>query len=232
MNDFEIKDDFRFMLPPGNASWELIWNLLYDIRLLKFVHHSQIKLLPRKYSKICSKEKMLKLVDLGYLRTYYDDVFVATDKAVDLLKFQGKDIKLLPDKIVGNGYVNEINNTEVFIQAMKLSDYFHLFFPRFPADNPYIIPDALLVLKKNGKYKLTFLEIEKGKPDWSDYLETKRENYLRLSNDIISFNYWTKKCQLLGWAKPDLRSFKFNVMFICSVKYDWEDYFIFQEALL
>lgn len=232
IND-DIKDEFRFLLPKGNASFELIWSMLYDIRLLKYVRQSDLKLINNEYTKICSKDKLKSLSELGYLRTVDDEIYIATNKVFPILKSSGRNIALLPKTIVGHGDINELNNTEVFIKAMKLPYFHHLFYPRFPVEKPYIIPDALLVLfdQVSNCYKLTFLEIEAGKANWDEYLENKHQNYLTLSSDIIVYNYWVNCCQLLNWTKPDINDFKFSIIIIGQIKKDWEDCFIFKENL-
>lgn len=230
--DYEaIKEQFRFLLPKNNASFELIWNMFWDIRLLKYVRQSDLKLINPDYTKICSKNKLLELCQQGYLRTVDEDIFVATDEVLDILKLAGKNISLLPRSIDGAGNINDINNTSVFIEAMNLPHYYHLFFPRFPLEKPYLIPDALLVLKDTDKYKLIFLEIEAGKSNWDTYLENKHQNYLRLASDIKAYNYWCNCCAKLGWTKPDINDFKFSVMIIGHIKKEWESCFIFKEVL-
>jgi hypothetical protein len=125
------------------------------------------------------------------------------------------------------GSINEINNTEVFLQATKQENFFTLLY----CDFGYIIPDSLMVQvdREAKRFKLTFLEIEAKKPDWSNYIENKRCNYLKLAKDIHFFNYWHKMCSLLDLPKPNIESLTFSVCFIGRIKKDFGKGFTFIE---
>lgn len=62
---------------------------------------------------------------------------------------------------------------------------------------------------KKKQYKLTFLEIEAHKPDWDNYIELKKSNYLKLAKDIQFFYYLEKMCPLLGLPEPKIEELKF-----------------------
>jgi hypothetical protein len=224
----ELKNELRDIIPlESGGSFKLLWDMLYHIRLLKYVRQSDIKLINSRYSKICSVKKLDRLVELGLLNNADKNIYTATDDVLPLLKEFGFNIKTLPKSINGSGGTNELNNTEVFIQALKLKDFKNLLYPAFD----YIRPDALLVRANDKGYKLEFLEIEASKAGWTDWLENKRINYLRLSRDRQVFAYWKAHCSYLGFPYPDINSFKFSVVFICSVKKDFGQGFIFKEKL-
>lgn len=118
------------------------------------------------------------------------------------------------------------------VQALKLPHYYALLYPRFPQEDPYIIPDALLVLLySDGSYHLNFLEIEAEKPNWEAHLLTKYEGYKRLAKDMAVYNYWKAYSGYLQLRCPTIEDFRFKVIIIGSVKKDWGKGFEFRSAL-
>jgi hypothetical protein len=233
METAELKNALREIIPLENGgSFKLLWDMLYHIRLLKYVRQSNLKAINPRYSKICSTKKLDRLVELGLLSNANKDVFTATDAAVALLRGLKYNTKTLPRTISGDGLTNELNNTEVFIQALKLPDYKALLYPVFAdQDKTYLRPDALLVRANDRKYKLEFLEIEASKSGWNDWLENKRINYLKLAKDRQAYAYWKAQCSYLEMPFPDIKDFTFSVIFICKLKNDFGQGFNFQEKL-
>ena len=228
-----VKEKVKDKIALGmGGSYELFFDMLYHMRLLKYVRPDHIKLINKRFEKICSLNKLREFCDLGILENPQGDVFTVPDSAVKILKEAGKNIKLLPEEVKGYGGINELNNTDVFITALKLSNYYALLYPQFPKVGPYIRPDALLVLKEEKRYRLFFLEIQK--LDWEQNLEDKRRNYLRLSGDDLVFKYWLNMCDknLLNLPIPKIDDFKFSVILVCSKKLDWGEGFIFTDSLL
>lgn len=213
----ELKSDLRGILPlESGASFELFWDMLYHIRLLKYIKQDQLKLINPRYSKICGKKKMSCYCDLGLLNRQ-DEVYTATNKSLDILKILNLNTKILPKSIDGFGDINQLANTAVFIQALKLPDFKALLYPSFD----YIRPDALLVRGDNVRYKLEFLEIESDKPNWIDYLENKRINYIRLAKDRQVYSYWKAFSSYLSLTAPDIKDFRFSVVIIGKIQLDF-----------
>jgi hypothetical protein len=228
MGLLELKNELRDIIPlESGGSFKLLWDMLYHIRLLKYVRQSDLKLINTRYSKICSTKKLDRLVNLELLKNTDKDIYTATDKTLSFLKDNGYNIKTLPKSIDGHGGINEINNTEVFIQALKLPDFKILLYPSFE----YIRPDALLVRMNSKGYKLEFLEVEASKLGWNDWLENKRINYLKLARDRQAYAYWKSQCTYLDISPPDIKDFKFSVIFVCSIKIDFGQGFNFLERL-
>jgi hypothetical protein len=176
-----------------------------------------------------TKQNLDYLCTLGYLKQVQEDIFCAKDKALTILKEvkYNRKLDLLPAEPVGNGDINELNNTAVFLQALKLKHFYTLLYPNFE----YLKPDALLVLRNENAYKLTFLEIEQKKPNWQEYLDKKRDNYLRLAKDYDFYNYWKNTCVYLNLSIPDNKSLKFSVCFVGDIKRDFGNGFIFTSKL-
>ncbi len=206
----------------GGTTWASLWQVFYYTRLFKYVHRQHYPQIKIFYNKICTDKNLRKLCELEYFRSPREDVYCATNKVLPILKEAGFNTDLLPSESVGLGDINELNNTDVFVQAVKLPHFETLLYPQFKdrtSGKPYLKPDALLVQKYADKrrYKLTFLEIEAKKPGWQNYVENKRDNYLRLAQDINFYHYWTSVCPLLGLPKPDISSLYFSVCLIGNI---------------
>lgn len=226
-----VREEVRPLIPlKSGGSFKLMWELFYTTRLLKYSTPQHLKSTKHTFSKICSKAKLHALCEMGYLENPDGDVFIATNKVMPVIKQVGYITKLLPDKPKGKGGINELKNTDVFVDCLKHPLYKALLFPRFPLEKPYIVPDALLVLAKDNKYKLMFLEIESEKPKWKNYLERKKENYKRLAQDSKVFSYWMTTAPLLDLKIPDKNRFCFCVACIGKIKADWSGW-IFGETI-
>ncbi len=226
--DIDDKILFQDIIPLNSGgSYKLLFDMFYHIRQLKYVRQSHLKQINPRYSKICAINKLNKLVEKEFLENTYDDVYIATDKVLPKIKKNGYNIKLLPKESKGKGEINQLNNTEVFIQALNLPDYKTLLYPNFD----YIEPDALLVRIKDNAYKLEFLEIEASKSNWPEWLENKRTNYLKLANDPQVYSYWKAHCTYLKLEAPDIKDFKFSVSIIGKIKKDFETGFNFIDNL-
>ncbi|MFH1052773.1 MAG: hypothetical protein V1779_17775 [bacterium] len=163
---------------------------------------------------------------------FNNNICIANQNTYDILKIKKIkkdfiDISLLPEIPKGKGDINELNNTDVFIQALKLPDFYFLLYPNFE----YLIPDALMVLKQNYQYKLVFIEVEAQKPNWDSYLENKLQNYIKLSQNIDVYNYWISVAPKLKLRIPTIDEFKFTVAIIGNITKDWGDCFIFRKSL-
>lgn len=229
--DYGVKQEIGSLLYSSNKnrSYQLIWDILYYTRLLKYVHRTQYKEIRSRLSLAATKKNLTSLCEQDYLKEVKPNIYSAKDKALRILqeaKYE-KNLILLPPEPRGTGEINEMNNTDVFIQAVKLK-YFHaLLYPNFE----YLRPDGLLVLKDENRYKLIFLEIESKKPKWETYLETKRKNYLRLAKDINCYRFWLNTAPKLGLSCPAPEHFKFCVYFVCSIYKEYQAGFKFVKSL-
>ena len=225
---YELKDKLRTVIPlNAGGSFKLLWDMLYHIQLLKYIRRTQLKDIDSRYSKICSEKKFNKLLDLGLIKNTQGKIFTSTYKSLCLLKQLKYPTQTLPKNISGDGSINELNNTEVFIQALKLPDFLTLLYPDFE----YIKPDALLVRRIKEKYKLEFLEIEASKSNWDNWLENKRINYLKLAGEKRVFSYWVSQCKLLDLPIPDIMNFRFSVSIIGDIKKNFGEGFNFMEKI-
>lgn len=232
-NNFNLektKSDLKALISGG--SYTNIYQLLYYVALLKYATQQHLKVIGFSgVEKVATKGKLRALHDLGYIRLANSTlgIYTSTAKTLQLLEALGHNLYLLPSAPKGTG--SEIYNTDVFVQAIKLPNFFALLYPQFPKENPYLIPDALLVLKEERRYQLNFLEIEAEKPNWEAHLQTKYEGYKRLSKDMQVYNYWKMYSRYLGLPSPSVEEFKFRVMIIGSIYKEWGNGFVFRSAL-
>jgi len=234
--DYEIKNEIESLLQKSskNKSFKLIWDILYYTRLLKYVHQKQYKEVRDRLRLAATKKTLSQLCALNYLKEVDSLIYCATDKAIDLLNKvgyrvpQGYGLDLLPKESVGKAGINEMNNTKVFIEALKLPDYYALLYPHFD----YLVPDCLLVQKTEQAYKLTFLEVEQPKPKWQAYLEDKKQKYLRLSSDINFYNYWQGTSSKIGLTMPEINKLKFSVCIVGNITREFGKGFIFKSNIL
>ena len=211
----KYKDDLVDIIPLNSGgSYALMEEMLNIVRMLKYVQGSDLKEVNPRFSKICSKKKLTTLADRKYLEVV-NDLFTIGKIGLELL--MSTDIPKWTYK--------EYYHTPELIKIMREPDFHTFLYPQFPKENPYIIPDALIVFR-GKKLKLQFLEIEAEKPNWDSYLEKKRQNYLKLARDKQVYTYWfvmSKKFQL---PCPPIEEFYFSVRFT-GCKKDWGEGFVF-----
>jgi len=214
-------DELAHLVPTrAGATFSQLWQVFYYTRMFKYITYRHYTKIKRSFNKICTYKKLQELCRLGYLKSPQHEVYCATDKVLPILKEAGYIVDTLPVESIGKGDINELNNTDVFVQLTKFEHFYTLIYPNFG----FIIPDAFMVQldRKNSKYKLTFIEIEARKPKWEQYIEKKRYNYLKLARHIDVYNYWKAISTKLGLPCPHIDHFKFSVFFICSLNKKFE----------
>lgn len=220
-------DELAHLIPrkKGKATFSQLWHIFYYTRLFKYIHKSNYCQIKPAFSKICTNKNLKKLCELGYLKSPGENIYCAKNKVLPILKEAGFFTDLLPNEPIGKGDLNELKNTECFIHLTKVKDFYIILFPQFG----FLIPDCLLVQfdKENSKYKLTFIEVEAKKSKWSDYIDDKRDKYLRLAKIMDFYDYWKTVAPILQIPIPTLDDFKFSVIFICSITKNYEEGFKF-----
>lgn len=230
-----IKEDLKPLCYSHNKtvrSYQQFFRLYYFIRLLKYSTQKQLRLLEFSgVSKVATKDVLDELVKIGHINTAgkSGNVFIAnetTDNIVNTVSFNEENyFKVFANLPRGIETSNDIKNTEIFIQALKLKNYHFLLFPDFD----YLRPDALLVLKEEKRYKLSFLEIETEQSNWESRLEKMRTNYRKLSNDMLVYEYWKKMADYLQLAIPEIDDFKFSVIIVGNIIKNWGKGFEFRK---
>ncbi len=212
-----------------NKTIKATYHMLYDTRMLKYVHKDQFTKIRTTYGRFTSHKSLSYLCDKGWLEERTENVYSTADKTLPVLQAKGHNIDILPRTITGKGLINEIQNTESFIKLMKIQYFKALLYPAFGVQKVWLRPDALLVREdeKNRRYKLTFLEIEAQKPDWQNHIEGKKEKYIRLARDIEFYNMWLILATKLGFPQPDISRVKFSVYIIGNISKNFGKGFTF-----
>lgn len=201
-------DELAELIPfRAGATFSQLWQIFYYTRLLKYVHRQYYPQIKPAYNKICTSKNLNKLCELGYFKSPQKNIYCATNKVLPILKEADYITESLPPEPVGKGDINEINNTRVFVSLMKQEHFYTFLYPNFN----YLIPDALMVLvdKVNRKYKLVFIEVERKKPNWAEWIKNKKLNYLKLASDSLFYSKWFEYCKILNFPKPDITKLKF-----------------------
>jgi hypothetical protein len=215
-------------------SYQQFFRLYYYIRLLKYSSQKQLRSLEFSgVSKVATKDVLDELVKIGHI-SFADGngrVFIAnetTDRIIRSVSYNEENFfKVFANLPIGTETSNDIKNTDVFVQALQLNNYYFLLFPNFD----YLRPDALLVLKEDNRYKLTFLEIETEQSNWEHRLSRMRENYIKLSTDVVVYEYWKKTVGLVNLTVPDINDFKFSVTVIGNINKNFGRGFEFRKQL-
>lgn len=211
----------------GGGTWASLWRVMYYTRKFRYITQDLLRQIKGIDDRVTSVPKLRILCDEGYFRESSNEVFTATNETMKVLQRVGCQTRYLPPLTEGEGKINALNNTRVFVQAIKLPNYYEILFEGFG----YIEPDALLIEKFDNKYKLTFLEIEEPKSDWVNTLEKKRDNYLKLASDLAFYDFWETASKILGLRVPTKQELKFNVTFVCSLTRKFGKGFNFKEQL-
>ena len=222
-------DNLDFNLGSGGISYQLLIEFLYVGRMLRYFTQSQIKRVYKRYDKIAGKPKLKKLLDTGYLKsrtkieekvgdkTILVEVYQVTDKPKLLFEAVGLNWAVLTygRNLDGQGKENEILNTNTLINLMKEPHFYHFFHLQFPKNFAFIVPDSLMVLRDEGRYKLKFIELENTKKgDWEKYVFNKQSKYRQLASGMLAFSAWQSLSNKLKLHVPKVSEFCFSVRFI------------------
>lgn len=219
------------------ATWQNIYECLWTIATVRYVTKKQLdKSFPNeKWKKlIATKRKLNLFVQKGFLEQSPDGVFMATRKTVSLLKdFSNKNYKIIK-LATGVGQRDSIYNTDLLLEIIKDPNN-TLFYPVFREnkkdDQPFLIPDGAVVFKKDNMAKLVFLEIERPKPDWQNYLEDKRWKYNVIAGRTETWSeWWRTQCEKQGISHCKFEDFGFTVWCIGEFKAQWVGW-CFKETL-
>ena len=211
------------------ATWQNIYDMLWHIATVRYASYKQIKEVFKDtvWCKKCITPKKLEiLAEKGFLKKSDNRVLSVTPKAIEFLKAYSDyntDIIKLP---LGKGERDTTYNAEVLLRIMRLPEFFALFYSEFyenAGDNqPFLIPDGVLVLQKKGKAKLAFLEIERKKPDWEGHLSGKKWKYEKIAERPETWSHWWRGwCRLLNISHCPIEEFGFMVWCVGEFKADW-----------
>jgi hypothetical protein len=216
----------------GNSglSFAQVARLLWFARQVKYFTREQIKMFPTGFPKYRSKDKIDKLVALGLLEEN-NGIYKTTNEVVELLQTAQLPVEILVSNIEGKGTEENINNTDVFLDCLQREEHNGLFFPDFG----YLRPDAVWIVSKieNNllKYRILFLEVEKKKGNWKEYLQNKRDNYIRLASDYQVYAWWEETVKKIKFPLCKPEEFCFSVIAVGKVDFEYEVWFFSMEKI-
>ncbi len=225
-------------------TWKNYYDLFWTIATLRYVTPKQLAagFKDEIWRRKCATLKQLKaLADLGYLEISPTGMIKATAKSVKFLaqyaepeypgEYDVQRIKL-PS---GTGERDAEYNTDALIKIMKKPDFYAVFYPEFyerPGQaQAFLIPDAAVVWRKEHLAKLVFLEVERQKPAWKEYLLQKRRKYETVARDTRTYDeFWRHWAKVLRLELCPPEEFGFSVWCIGAFKENWPGW-TFQEEL-
>jgi len=210
------------------ASYKQIFDLLYIVAQVRYATFKQLHPLNHR---VATKKNLDSLVSLDYLASVplvkNTKAFHITEKTREILEREGFNTKLLQKKFTGQTLEHALKITDCLLNLQAKENFYQVFYPTFktPPDyhSDFLKPDACVVLKRDGAYKIEFLEVEEEKPNWAEYLLVKKEKYEQLARDPNIYRIWWKyyadKLNLPLCKEAD---FCFSVVCFGNVKKNWE----------
>lgn len=212
----------------ARASYKQIFDLLYIVAQVRYATFKQIHSLNHR---VATKKNLANLVSFGYLATINlvknIKAFHVTDKTRQILEREGFNVNIIQKKFTGQTLDHALKITSCLLNLQAKENFYKVFYPIFAASPDYskefLKPDACIVLKKDGAYKIEFLEVEEEKPNWAEYILVKKEKYEQLASDPNIYRIWWKyyadKLNLPLCKEAD---FCFSIVCYGTIKKDWE----------
>ena len=201
----------------AGSTWVKLFNFIYAIASLRYSTQKQLNKVSSQFGTPKKLEKLRKRDYLTAIRN--SDVYVITKKTRQLLKDEGYKTDILQADFNGINLNHQLKITDCLVSLIREDDHYALFYPNFT----YLIPDFCLIKKRDDAYKIIFGEVEEEKPNWTDYLNEKREKYNRLAKDRdIYLKWWKVYCEKLGLPYCTEEQFCFSVLVKGNIKKDWE----------
>jgi len=178
-----------------------VLNLIADIRYATIPMLKELKTPATKH--ICTAPSFAELKELKHLAEPKPGVFALGLEGFKLIgrKFWPPDGGGEHDLTVAKLVLRDITENEATVM-----------YPRFERQRLY--PDALLIYRKPGAYRLEFLEVELS-PKTDDYLKDKLKKYEALAQDQSLFtDWWPEHKERLGLPPCNIDQFCFGVRVI------------------
>jgi len=211
----------------ARASYKQIFDLFYTLAQLRYATFKQLHPLNHR---VATKKILVNLVSLGYLADVNlvrnTNAFHITEKTRQILEREGFNVKIIQKKFTGQTLEHALKISETILNLQAQEYFYNVFYPIFREppkyDREFLRPDACVVWKKDGTYKIEFVEVEEEKPDWENYLLVKKEKYEKLAGDSNIYRVWWKyyydKLNLPLCKEAD---FCFSVVCFGGIRRDW-----------
>lgn len=179
------------------ASYKQIFDLFYTLAQIRYATFKQLHPLNHR---VATKKNLEHLVNLGYLAAVNlvknENAFHITENTRQILEREGFNVKAIQKKFTGQELTHALKITDCMLKLQAQEHFHNVFYPIFREPPKYVSeflrPDACVVWKKEGAYKIQFLEVETEKPDWEAYLLVKKEKYEQLARDPNDYHLWWK----------------------------------------
>jgi hypothetical protein len=211
----------------ARASYKQIFDLLYIVAQVRYATFKQLHSLNHR---VATKKILANLVSFGYLNAINlvknAKAFHITDKTRQILEREGFNVTIIQKKFTGQDLKHALKITETILKLQAQENFYKVFYPIFREppkyDSEFLRPDACVVWKRDGAYKIEFIEVEEEKPDWEKYLLVKKEKYEQLARDPniyrVWWKYYTDKLNLPLCKEAD---FCFLVVCFADIKKEW-----------
>lgn len=194
------------------SSFNQLADLLYTLALCRYL--DRITLADKNF-KLATGPKFKKLAELAYIADN-DGVYSISKNGLQFLN-ERRNCKFL--KVPkGEGIKDGLQVGKIVYRTTKMSDFYAILYPDFR----FLRPDFAAVFRRGDRAKLVFVEVEKEKDGWDNYLEDKRAKYDRLAGDYEIYSRWWKHCSKeleLNFCSPE--DFCFSVLCVGDIKKDW-----------
>jgi hypothetical protein len=206
------------------STYKKLFDWLYKAAQLRYTTKDHLNRLNHQFG---TKKKIQSLIEAGFLTAINSNqVFVITDKTRQALKDEGYNTKILQKEFNGSSVEHELKIVDALFETTLANPELHAI---FYYDFGYVRPDAIVVLKKPGAYKIVFLEVEEKKDQWENYLQNKKNNYCRLAEDKDIYEKWWKVwSDKLNLPYPKKEDFCFWIVACTDTKGKWEGWGLFE----
>lgn len=221
------------------ATWQNVYDTFWHIATVRYATYELLKqafpkdkMVRGKKAIWCEKcvtpKKLDYLVEKKFLTRTADGVLTATARAVEFLDVYSDYNTAIIKPAQGQGGRDMVYNTSIFLEALWRDDFFALFYPddirQNPKDDqPFLRPDAALILRQGDQAKLVFLEVERKKPDWENHIQGKRRKYEIMAEREETWSVWWRRwCDKLKFKHCAISDFGFSVWCIGEFRADWD----------
>jgi hypothetical protein len=211
----------------SKSSYKQIFDIFYALAQVRYATFKQLHPLNHR---VATKTNLVKFCEFGYLDGTFlvkDELALhVTDKTRQILEREGFNVKVIQKKFTGQELTHALKISDCILKLQAQENFYNVFYPIFREppkyDREFLRPDACVVWKKDGAYKIQFVEVEEAKPDWENYLLVKRQKYEQLANDQNIYRVWWKyRAEKLILPLCSEADFCFSVICFANINKNW-----------
>lgn len=176
----------------AGASFKQLFDLFYTQGQLRYCNYKHLN---RLNGKMGTPKKLKTLTDLGFLNITDNGYYFTTHKTLKLLENEGYNTQFLQKEFKGEAKDHQQKLTDCLLNFTDNEYFYSISYPIFCKAPKYteklLEPDALVTFKRDGEYKLLFVEVENSEKP-KGYLEGKERNYNIVARDYNTWAKWWK----------------------------------------